>query len=165
MLPDFSGGGRGNEIIEQFAAVPKEYYVLPPSFNPREHSNIPEFIEDWESMDPKNVITLAHWAFDRETDRIVGGILCLPDLYQLWVGEHITRVNVDTVFVKLEYAGKGIFSSLNNIGQLTCGFSGVNYFEGTGIWTKNERAVKTIFPHTKPIRRYIVYQKRIHSKK
>ena len=44
---------------------------------------------------------------------------------------------------------------------------GITYYEGTAIWTKNskgvnnEEAMNTIFPHCKPIRKHIVFEKRI----
>jgi hypothetical protein len=100
-------------------------------------------------------------AFDKFTGELVGIILCLPDLYQTWRGEPITRVNVDTAMVKKGYYGRGIFSALNNIGQLTCIMRGLTYFEGTSIWSNNTRAIDTIFPHCRPIRKHLVMQKRL----
>ena len=63
--------------------------------------------------------------------------------------------------VKKGYYGKGIFSALNNLGQLTAGLFGVDYYEGTTIWSNNERAINTIFPHCEPIRKHFVVQKRV----
>ena len=70
--------------------------------------------------------------------------------------------------VRTGYNGKGVFSSLNNFGQATNrSMKGVNYYEGTAIWTKNskgvnnEEAMNSIFPHCKPIRRHVVFEKRI----
>ena len=65
--------------------------------------------------------------------------------------------------VKKGYFGKGIFSALNNIGQLTCNLHGVDYFEGTAIWSNNSRAIDTIFPHCSPLRKHNVVQKRIQA--
>ena len=62
----------------------------------------------------------------------------------MWRGDTISRVNVDTAMVKKGYYGKGIFSTLNNIGQLTCIIRGLNYYEGTSIWSNNTRAIDTI---------------------
>lgn len=165
ILPDYSGGDRFQEVMDQYAMVPKSHYKLPAEFNPEMFSDIPEFIEAWKSCDLENVITWAPIAFDRNTDEIVGAIFSLPDLYQLWLGERITRDNVDTVFVKPGYTSKGIFSALNNIGQITVGFNGLNYLEGTCIWNKNEKAVQSVFPHTKPLRKHIVFQKRLRNKR
>ena len=165
ILPDHSGSGRFDEVMRQYAAVPKTHYKLPPNFNTRKYSDIPEFIEAWESCDLENVVTWAPIAINRYIGEIVGAIFSLPDLYQLWLGESITRVNVDTVFVKPGYTGKGIFSALNNIGQITTGFNGIKYIEGTHIWNKNEEAVQSIFPHTKPLRKHIVFQKRLRALK
>lgn len=165
ILPDYSGGDRFQEVMNQYAMVPKSHYKLQVEFNPEEYSDIPEFIEAWKSCDLENVITWAPIAFDRNTGEIVGAIFSLPDLYQLWLGEPITRDNIDTVFVKSGYTGKGIFSALNNIGQITVDFNGLNYLEGTCIWNKNEKAVQSIFPHTKPLRKHIVFQKRIRYRK
>ena len=100
-------------------------------------------------------------AFNKTTGELVGILLGLPDLYEAWTGKPITRCNVDTAMVKKGYFGKGIFSALNNIGQLTCNLFGVDYFEGTGIWSNNSRAIDTIFPHCEPIRKHYVLQKRM----
>ena len=100
-------------------------------------------------------------AFDKKTGELVGILLGLPDLFEAWKGKAITRCNVDTAMVKKGYFGKGILSALNNIGQLTCSLYGVDYFEGTAIWTNNSRAIDTIFPHCEPIRKHYVMQKRL----
>ena len=100
-------------------------------------------------------------AFEKETNQIVGIILCLPNLYQLWSGKPLTHGNVDTVIIKKEHSGKGIFSALNNIGQVILKSMGVNYFEGTTIWGNNTRAIETIFPHSKIVRKHVVFQKRL----
>ena len=70
--------------------------------------------------------------------------------------------------VRKGYNGMGVFSSLNNFGQATNrSMRGLTYYEGTAIWTKNskgvnnERAINSIFPHCKPIRRHVVLQKQI----
>ncbi len=160
-LPDSLGDNRFDKFMEIFAQVPKSHYVLPENFDPRKFSTQAEFLEAWESCELENVNTFVHVAFSRITDEVVGIIFCLPDLYQLWLEEPITRVNVDTVLVKKEYARKGIFSSLNNIGQLTGNINGITYYEGTGIWMVNEDAVKTILPHGRINRRFYVWQKRL----
>jgi hypothetical protein len=100
-------------------------------------------------------------AFDRNTGELVGILLGLPDLYEKWGGNPITRANVDTAMVKKGYYGRGIFSALNNLGQLTCNLYGVHYFEGTTIWSNNSRAIETIFPHCTPTRKHYMVQKRI----
>ena len=45
--------------------------------------------------------------------------------------------------------------------QLTCRIFGIDYFEGTAIWSNNSRAIDTIFPHCNPIRKHFVVQKRV----
>lgn len=87
ILPDYSGGDRFQEFMDQYALVSKSHYKLPPNFNPRNHSDILEFIEAWVSCDLEDVITWTPIAFDRNTREIVGAIFSLPDLYQLWLGE------------------------------------------------------------------------------
>jgi len=162
VIPDSTTGEhRFNEIIEIYSKVPDSFYKLDKKFNPRDFSDIPEFLEDWESSNLEKRVTWAHFAIERETDEIVGAIFTLPDLYQLWLNEPITRANVDTAMIKSGYTGKGIFSSMNNIGQITSSFNGVTYFEGTGIWVANEDAIKTILPHCKTNRKFVVVQKRI----
>ncbi|MBA7504126.1 hypothetical protein ES706_02751 [subsurface metagenome] len=164
MLPDHSTN-RAKDVINQLAAVPREYYKLPHNFNPRDYYNFPAVVEAWESCDLENVMIWAPLAFDRKTDELIGVIFCLPDLYQLWTGKRISRVNTDTAIVDPRYTGKGIFSSLNNLVQTTMGFFGVDYVEGCYIWNKNEKAVQSIFPHSKPIRKHIVFQKRLRAHK
>lgn len=164
-FPDASGGEhRLNEMIKTYAQVPKSHYKLPDNFDPKSYSNVPEFLDAWESCNLENVITWAPMAFDKKTDKLVGIILSLPDLYELWLGQKITRNNVDTAMVRKDYAGKGVFSALNNIGQLTCNLNGIKYYEGTTIWYNNQDAVNSIFPHCEHVRKHYVVQKRIKAK-
>lgn len=164
-FPDASGGEhRLNEMIKTYAQVPKSHYKLPDNFDPKSYSNVPEFLDAWESCNLENAITWAPMAFDKKTDKLVGIILSLPDLYELWLGQKITRNNVDTAMVRKDYAGKGVFSALNNIGQLTCNLNGIKYYEGTTIWYNNQDAVNSIFPHCEHVRKHYVVQKRIKAK-
>jgi hypothetical protein len=162
ILPDATGGeARLQEVFNTFKEVPNTFYKLEDGFNPRDYTDIPEIIEAWESYDLENVLTWVHLAFERKTDDIVGIIICIPDLYELWLGKPITRCNVDTAMVKAGYTGKGIFSSLNNLGRATLELNGIKYFEGTAIWYNNKEAVKSIFPHSIHARRHYVVQKRV----
>ena len=161
VLPDAFGEDRFEEIMNLYAKVPQYHYKLPETFNPHIISQQPEFLEAWESCNLEKVNTLVHMAFTRETEELVGIILCLPDKYQLMLNKPITRINVDTVMLKEGFSGKGIFSSLNNIGQLTGTINGIAYYEGTGIWMMNEDAIRTILPHGKINRRFFVWQKRL----
>ncbi len=161
ILPDASGRIRIYEFFEAFKKIPKSWYNIKDDFNPKTYSKIPHFIEVWESCELETIEPLAPLAFDRKTGELVGILLGLPDLYESWLGNPITRVNVDTAMVKKGYFGKGIFSALNNLGQLTTNLFGINYFEGTAIWSNNSRAIDTIFPHCSPIRKHYVMQKRI----
>jgi hypothetical protein len=162
LLPDSSGGDTGfNEIMEFYKQVPDSFYKLPDDFNSDCYSERKEYREAWDNCDLEKVVTWAPFAFDRNTDLMVGIIFSIPNLYQLWLGEPLTHTNVDTAMVHKDYSRKGIFSNLNNIGQITLSFNGINYVEGTTIWSNNEKAVSAIFPHAKPLRKHIVYQKRI----
>ena len=162
ILPDSSGrNGRFNEFIYAFNQIPKENRTLPQNFNPTEHSNNPHFYEAWDNCNLNNIEMFAPMAFDRCTDELIGILLGLPNLYEAWLGRPITRCNVDTAMVRHDYTGKGIFSALNNIGQQTCRFFGVTYFEGTSIWSNNSQAINSIFPHSTPIRKHYIFQKRI----
>ncbi|MFX1417646.1 MAG: hypothetical protein ACFE9N_01870 [Promethearchaeota archaeon] len=161
ILPDASGRNRIYEFFEAFQKIPKSFYKINNHINFKNHSNIKQFRDTWETHNLEKIEPFAPMAFDRISGELVGILLGLPDLFEAWVGNPITRCNVDTAMVKKGYFGKGIFSALNNIGQLTCNLFGVNYFEGTGIWSNNSRAIDTIFPHCEPIRKHIVLQKRI----
>ena len=161
ILPDSSGRNRIFEFFEAFQKIPKSFYNIINGFNPKTHSDVPQFIETWETCDLEKTEPFAPMAFDKNTGELVGILLGLPDLFEAWAGRPITRCNVDTAMVKKGYFGKGIFSALNNIGQLTCNLHGVDYFEGTTIWSNNSRAIDTIFPHCKPLRKHYVLQKRL----
>ncbi len=171
VLPDTSGGGRENvlELIELAINVPKPYFHHKFCYDPYErYAHIPEFIEAWEEADLENIITVFPLVLERKTNLLVGMLIGVLDYYQYWNGNYISRVNVHTAMVRKGYNGMGVFSSLNNFGQATNrSMRGITYYEGTAIWTKNskgvnnERAIKSIFPHCKPIRRHIMWQKRI----
>jgi hypothetical protein len=161
IMPDRSGGNHLFDFFEAYSELPESFYKLKEKVNFENYSTPPEYIEAWESCDLERIQPYVPMAFDRHTGELVGIILCLPDLYEAWRGDPITRVNVDTAMVKKGYYGRGIFSTLNNIGQLTCIMRGLTYFEGTSIWSNNTRAIDTIFPHCKPIRKHIVMQKRL----
>ncbi|MFX1349906.1 MAG: hypothetical protein ACFE92_14650 [Promethearchaeota archaeon] len=161
ILPDASGRNRIFEFFETFQKIPKSFYNIRGGFNPKTYSDVPQFIETWETYNLEKTEPFAPMAFDKKTGELVGILLGLPDLFEAWAGKPITRCNVDTAMIKKGYFGKGIFSALNNIGQLTCNLHGVDYFEGTGIWSNNSRAIDTIFPHCTPLRKHIVTQKRI----
>ena len=171
VLPDTSGGGRENvlELIELAINVPKPYFHHKFCYDPYErYAHIPEFIEAWEEADLENIITVFPLVLERKTNLLVGMLIGVLDYYQYWNGNYISRVNVHTAMVRKGYNGRGVFSSLNNFGQATNrSMRGITYYEGTAIWTKNskgvnnERAIKSIFPHCKPIRRHVVLQKRI----
>ena len=161
ILPDASGRNRIFEFYKAFEEIPRSFYKINNDFNPHLYSDVPQFIEAWETCDLNRIEPFAPMAFDKKTGELVGILLGLPDLFEAWKGKAITRCNVDTAMVKKGYFGKGIFSALNNIGQLTCSLYGVDYFEGTAIWTNNSRAIDTIFPHCEPIRKHYVMQKRL----
>ncbi|MFX1393972.1 MAG: hypothetical protein ACFFAH_10395, partial [Promethearchaeota archaeon] len=95
VLPD-ACTGRVDEILEIYSQVPESHYKLNNKFDPYIYYKQPEFIEAWESCDLEKVVTFAPMAFDRKTGEIVGAILSIPDLYELWLDQPITRDNVDT---------------------------------------------------------------------
>ncbi|MFX0004304.1 MAG: hypothetical protein ACFE9J_12545 [Candidatus Hermodarchaeota archaeon] len=161
IMPDRSGGNHLYDFFDAYSELPESFYTLKEDVRFEDFSTLPEYINAWESCDLERIQPYVPMAFDKFTGELVGIILCLPDLYQAWRGEPITRVNVDTAMVKKGYYGRGIFSALNNIGQLTCIMRGLTYFEGTSIWSNNTRAIDTIFPHCRPIRKHLVMQKRL----
>jgi len=165
VLADAPGGqSRFEEMMESYDLAFENRSVVKDDFDPSTYSSVPEFIEAWESCDLNDIVPCCPLAFDRTTGELVGIIMALPNLFQLWNKEPLTHLNVDTVIIKKEYAGRGIFSSLQNIGQITSRLYGIDYVEGTTIWTNNDRAVKTIFPHCTPLRTHYVVQKRILRK-
>jgi hypothetical protein len=162
ILPDASGRDeRFNEFVNAYAQIPEKTRRLPSDFDFRDYSTNPHFVEAWENADLSKIEMYAPMAFDRYTNELVGILFTLPDLFEVWLGNPLTRNNVDTAMVRKDYTGRGIFSALNNIGQLTCRFYGIEYFEGTSIWSNNSCAIETIFPHCSPIRKHYVFQKRI----
>ncbi len=165
VLADAPGGQcRFEEMMESYDLVFGDRVAVKNEFDPSSYSSIPEFIEAWESCDLDNIVPCCPVAFDRTTGELVGIIITLPNLFQLWSHEPLTHLNVDTVIIKKEYIGRGIFSSLQNVGQIICKAYGFKYVEGTTIWSNNDRAIKTIFPHCSPLRTHYVVQKRILRK-
>jgi len=165
VLADAPGGqSRFDEMMETYDLAFGNRSMVKDDFDPSTYSSIPEFIEAWESCDLNNIVPCCPVAFDRTTGELVGIIMTLPNLFQLWIKEPLTHLNVDTVIIKKEYAGRGIFSSLQNVGQITSRLYGFDYVEGTTIWANNDRAIKTIFPHCTPLRTHFVVQKRILRK-
>ena len=165
VLADAPGGrARFEEMMDGYAQACKILKIVNKEF-PQDYADVPGFRETWESCDLKKIVPMSVYAFDRNTNELVGVIMCQPNLFQLWNGEPLTHLNVDTVMIKKEYAGRGIFSALHNIGVfLSSSAYGFNYYEGTTIWANNDRAIKTIFPHGIPTRTHCVVQKRLLKK-
>ncbi|TFF88142.1 MAG: hypothetical protein EU550_01870 [Promethearchaeota archaeon] len=162
ILPDRSGfDDRFEEMIDVYSQIPKSFYKLKKALNYEDFINRPQFSEAWKSCNIEKVINFAPMAFDKRKNKLIGAILSFPDLYQVWLNQSLTRVNVDTVMIHKDYAGKGIFSNLTNIGRLTLGFFGINYVEGTYIWSNNKKAIETIFPHSLALRTHYVVQKKL----
>jgi hypothetical protein len=165
VLADAPGGqSRFDEMMESYDLAFGNCSMVEDDFDLSTYSSIPEFIEAWESCDLNDIVPCCPVAFDRTTGELVGIIIALPNLFQLWIKEPLTHLNVDTVIIKKEYAGRGIFSSLQNVGQITSRLYGFDYVEGTTIWANNDRAIKTIFPHCTALRTHYVVQKRILRK-
>jgi hypothetical protein len=171
LLPDTSGGGIENvkNLLELSTTVPKSHFRYQEcSEIYSQYRHIPEFIEAWENADLENMVSTFPIVIERNTNKLIGMLIGVLDYYQLWKDEYISRVNVHTAMVRRGYNGKGVFSSLNNFGQATNRvMTGLNYYEGTAIWTKNskginnEDAVNSIFPHCTPIRKHVVLEKRV----
>jgi len=174
ILPDTSGGGRENvmNLLKLAVNIPLAHFRHNECHDLYEkYREIPEFIEAWKDADLENMITLFPMVIERDTGKLIGMLIGVPDYYQLWRGEYVSRINVHTAMVRRGYNGKGVFSSLNNFGQATNrSMRGTTYFEGTAIWTSNskgvnnEKAVESIFPHCTPIRKHIVYEKRVKQR-
>jgi len=171
ILPDTSGGGTKNieNLIELATSLPKSHFGFQedPNLYTR-YKNIPEFVEAWKETDLENMVTMFPMVFERSTNKLIGMLIGVPDYYQYWQGEYVSRINVHTAMVRRGYNGKGVFSSLNNFGQTTNrSLRGTTYFEGTAVWTKNssgvnnEDAVSSIFPHCTSIRKHVVFEKRV----
>jgi len=162
ILADAPGGkARFEEMMEGYVQACKILKLISEEF-PQEYADVPGFRETWDSCDLKKIVPMAVFGFNRSTNELVGVIMCQPNLFQLWNGDPLTHLNVDTAMIKKEYTGKGIFSALHNIGVfLSSSAYGFNYYEGTTIWSNNDRAIKTIFPHGIPTRTHYVVQKRL----
>ena len=160
-MPDSSGPYRLEEIIKTYEEIPKSHFKVKGDIET--HSKIEEYKEAWKNCDVEKVVLGAPMAFDRKTGKLVGAILAIANIFEDWQGKPITRMNVDTAMVDKNHAGKGIFSALNNIGQVGVGLNGITYIEGTTIWNNNPDAIKAIFPHGKTVRAHYMMQKRIKS--
>jgi hypothetical protein len=165
VLADAPGGRtRFEEMMDGYAQACKALKLINDEF-PQDYADVSGFREMWASCDFKKIVPMAIFGFDRNTNELVGLIMCQPNLFQLWNGETLTHLNIDTAMIKKEYAGKGIFSTLSNMGMfLTFSAYGFKYYEGTTVWANNDRAIKTIFPHGTPARTHYVVQKRILRK-
>jgi hypothetical protein len=163
ILADAPGGDtRFEEMMRSYelaSVAPFNEELAKQIINDQHH--IAEFVDAWNSCDLRKIVCWAPCAFKRDNGKLVGIILSLPNLYQLWAGEPFSRTNVDTAMVHKDHSGKGIFSALNNIGRLTLEMFGIVSAEGTTIWANNEKAIKTIFPHSKLLRTHYVVQKRV----
>ena len=166
VLADAPGGRtRFEEMMDGYAQACKILKLVSEVF-PQDYADVPGFRETWESCDLKKIVPMAIFAFDRNTNELVGVVMCQPNLFQLWNGETLTHLNVDTAMIKKEYTGRGIFSAFHNIGvYLASSTYGFTYYEGTTIWANNDRAIKTIFPHGIHTRTHYVVQKRLLKKK
>jgi hypothetical protein len=165
VLADAPGGRtRFEEMMDGYAQACKVLKLINEEF-PQDYADVSGFREMWESCDFKKIVPMAIFGFDRNTNELVGLIMCQPNLFQLWNGEPLTHLNIDTAMIKKEYAGKGIFSALSNMGMFfTFSAYGFKYYEGTTVWANNDRAIKTIFPHGTPVRTHYVVQKRLLKK-
>ena len=165
VLADAPGGrNRFEEMMDGYAQACKVLELVTEEL-PQEYAEVPGFKEAWEAYDLNKIVPMAAFAFDRDTNELVGTIMCQPNLYQLWNGEALTHMNVDTAMVKKEYTGRGIFSALHNVGVfLSASAYEFDYYEGTTIWANNDRAIKTIFPHGISVRTHYVVQKRLLRK-
>ncbi len=165
VLADAPGGeSRFEEMMNGYAQACKVLKIVNEEF-PQENADVPGFRETWDSCDFEKIVPMGVYAFDRNTNELVGVIMCQPNLFQLWNREPLTHLNVDTAMIKKEYARKGIFSALHNIGVfLSASTHGFDYYEGTNIWANNDRAIKTIFPHGVSVRTHYVVQKRLLKK-
>jgi len=162
ILPDTSGCEDNlREFADIYSKVPNSFYTIKSEVNTKLYADVPQIAEALESFDPKKQLLWVGVAFDKATDDILGTAYALPNLYQLWDGDPITQVNADTMMVKTGQSGKGIFSALNALGQMNFKRYGLDYIEGTSIWSNNERVMERIFPHTKLVRKHVVMQKRI----
>ena len=162
ILPDTAGGEyRFKDLVNCYSQIPMTLYGMNDGFNPETDLNRPEYRETYNECDFNRAIIFAILVYTRYEDKFVGGIFCLPDLFELELDGKISRANVDTVMMRKEFSNQGGFSLANNFGQKFCNLKGVTYKEGTGIFKDNTRAVKTIFPHLKLIREHVVMQKRL----
>jgi hypothetical protein len=166
VLADAPGGKhRFDEMMDAYYQAGKKVKIANPEFDPQTYAEMPGFLDTWNAADLNNIVSTSIFAFDRNSGELVGLLMAQPNLFQLWAGEPLTHMNVDTVIIKKEYAGKGIFSALHNVGKnLASAVYGYDYYEGTTIWANNDRAINAIFPHCSPLRTHYVVQKRILKK-
>lgn len=170
--PDTSGfHEKYDEFLNNLRKLPSSHFKLREQFDPWKLSDIPKYHEAWNTCEIEKIISNWPCAFDRNNGKLVGVLLTSYDLFELEQNKYPTRINVDTAMVDKNYASRGIFSALNNIGQITCRMRGITYFEGTYIWTNNakgvnnEDAINSIFPHCTPIRKHVVVQKKLKNLK
>ena len=84
---------------------------------------MPGFLDTWNSADLEKIVPTSIFAFDKTSGELVGILMAQSNLYQLWSDEPLTHMNVDTVIIKKEYAGKEYsqhYTTLVNRFRLRC---------------------------------------------
>ncbi len=80
------------------------------------------------------MVTVFQMVLERKTEKLVGMLICVLNYYKYWKNEYIFRVNVHTEMARKGYEVNGLFSSLNNFGQVTNrAMMRLTYYEGTYI--------------------------------
>ncbi|MBD3215236.1 MAG: hypothetical protein GF311_21695 [Candidatus Lokiarchaeota archaeon] len=165
ILADAAGGeDRMQEFFKIFEILNN---ILPQQYkannkrNPEEFTSNKTYIKTINSHDFSKNLPWLPFLFSKEDNQIIGLGVILPNLYQLWKGEVLTDANVDSVIIHPNHTNKGLFSTGFNAFRIAISMQGISYLEGTTIWSNNERAVNTIFPHSTHVREHVVLQKRI----
>ncbi len=70
ILPDASGKNRIFEFFDAFSQVPNSFKKLPDGFDPKLYSDIPQFVEAWETCDLEKIEICAPMAFDKQTGEL-----------------------------------------------------------------------------------------------
>jgi len=159
---------RFEEIIrlyEIFQNLPDDQSLLQRSNDPSQFTDTKAFIKVISKFDFSKRLPWVTLIFTVDNRQLVGVGLLLPNIYQVWAGKTLNQGNGDTVMIHPDYIGKGVFSLGHNIGQIPLKMHGITHIEGTQLWANNKHAIEVMFPHTKVVRKHVVFQKRLNRTK
>ncbi len=98
-------------------------------------------------------------AINKKTMDLVGFILEVPNIFEIWAGSKLKNVVADTVIVDEKYRGAYFFFFLFNEIYKKLAPKGIDGVISGLIWSKNIAAMKTFTKIGKQVQKTVVFQK------